>query len=112
MEEQKFKISIIDFMPHFKKFKVGKYEDGTPAFLGDVVEHDGEKWFISYRYGKILIKQVGMMAMLGMKGFKKGDFSMVKKTNIFGAGNDWLIIGYTNEQMFEKLKPLFEVENL
>ena len=112
MKKEKFKISIIDFMPHYKKFEVGKYEDGTPACLGDLVEYNGEKnWFISYRYGEIMIKQVGMMAMIGQKGFKEGDFSGVKKTNIFGSGTDWLIIGFTDEPMFEKLTPLFEVES-
>jgi len=112
MEKEKFKISIIDFMPHYKKFKVGKYKDGSPACLGDMVERNGEKnWFVGYRYGKIMLKQVGMMAMIGSENFEKGDFSSVEKTNIFGAGTDWLIIGYTDEPMYEKLKPLFEIEN-
>ena len=112
MEKEKFKISIIDFMPHYKKFKVGKYKDGSPACLGDMVERNGEKnWFVGYRYGKIMLKQVGMMEMIGSENFEKGDFSSVEKTNIFGAGTDWLIIGYTDEPMYEKLKPLFEIEN-
>ena len=112
MEKEKFKISIIDFMPHYKKFKVGKYKDGSPACLGDMVERNGEKnWFVGYRYGKIMLKQVGMMAMIGSENFEKGDFSSVEKTNIFGAGTDWLIIGYTDEPIYEKLKPLFETEN-
>ena len=110
---EKFKISIIDFMPHFKKIEVGKYEDGSPAFLGDLVEYDkGKRWFISYRYGKIMLKQVGMMAMIAMKGFEEGDFSKVKKTNIIGAGDDWLIIGFVDEKLFEDLKPLFEVVSI
>jgi len=112
MEKEKFKISIIDFMPHYKKFEVGKYEDGSPACLGDCVKYNNEdNWFIVYRYGNIMLKQVGMMAIIGQEEFKKGDFSRVEKTNIFGAGTDWLIIGYTDEPMYEKLKPLFEIEN-
>jgi hypothetical protein len=110
--QEKFKISIIDFMPHYKKFEVGNYEDGSPACLGDVVKYrDENNWFIVYRYGSIMLKQVGMMAMIGLEGFKTGDFSKVEKTNIFGAGTDWLIIGYTDESMYDKLKPLFEIEN-
>ena len=108
MEREKFKISIIDFMPQHKKFEVGKYEDGTPACLGDCVKYnDEDNWFITYRYGNIMLKQVGMMAMIGQENFEKGDFSRVEKTNIFGAGNDWLIIGYTDEPLYEKLKPIF-----
>lgn len=112
MSKEKFKISIIDFMPHYKKFEVGKYKDGTPACLGDLVEYNRENnWFISYRYGDIMLKQVGMMAMIGMKEFKDGDFSRVEKTNIFGAGTDWLIVGYTDEPFFDKIKDLFPIES-
>lgn len=110
MERQKFRIGIIDFMPNFKKVEVGKYEDGTPACLGDTVKHNGEDWFIAYRYGDVMLKQVGMMAMIGMEEFKQGDFSRVEKTNIFGAGSDWLIIGYTDELMYERLKDIEDLE--
>ena len=112
MEKEKFKISIIDFMPHNGKFEVGKDKNGTPVCFGDMVERNGEKnWFVGYRYGKVMLKQVGMMAMIGSEDFDKGDFSSVEKLNVFGAGQDWLIIGYTDEPLFEKLKPLFETEN-
>jgi hypothetical protein len=106
MEKQKFRISIIDFMPQRKKFDVGKYRDGSPACLGDVVEYNGENgWFIAYRYGNVVLKKPGMIAMIGLTGFKDGDFSGVEQTNIFGAGVDWLIIGYDDEPMFDRLKP-------
>lgn len=109
MEKEKFNINIIDFLPNHGKVEVGKYKDGTPACLGDCVEYKNEKnWFIVYRYGNILLKQVGMMAMIEPKGFKDGDFSGVEKTNIIGAGNDWLIIGYNDEPMYEKLLPLIK----
>lgn len=105
MKKEKFRISIIDFMPHYKEVEVGKYKDGSPACLGDCVEYQDEKnWFIVYRYGKIMLKQVGMMAMIGVTGFDEGDFSRVTKTNIFGAGDDWLIIGYNDEKMYGLLK--------
>lgn len=34
------------------------------------------------------------------------DVSRVEKTNIFGAGEDWLIIGYTDEPMYKTCKAL------
>ncbi len=56
---EKIKISIIDFIPHFKKVEVGKYKDGSPACLGDVVKYNGEEnWFIAYRYGDIMLKKI------------------------------------------------------
>lgn len=111
MDKEKFKISIIDFMPHFKKVEVGKYKDGSPVYLGDCVKRDNEGvWFVSYRYGKIMLKQVGMMAMIGSENFDKGDFSSVEKTNIFGAGQDWLIIGYVDEPMYDNIKQFLEIE--
>lgn len=107
--EEKFRISIIDFMPHYKKFEVGKYADGSPACLGDVVKYkDEDNWFIAYRYGSVMLKQVGMMAMIGFEEFKKGDFSRVEKTNIFGAGTDWLIIGYKSEPLYKELGELIK----
>jgi hypothetical protein len=107
---EKFKINIIDFIPHHKKFEVGKYEDGTPTCLGDCVKYNNENnWFVVYRYGKIMLKQIGMMAMICQENFDVGDFSRVEKTNIIGAGNDWLIIGYINEPIYEKLQKLLNI---
>lgn len=112
MEKEKFRISVIDFLPNHKKVEVGKYEDGTPACLGDCVKFQNEEnWFIVYRYGNIMLKQIGMWGMLMPKEFEKGDFSRIGKTNIIGAGNDWLIIGYTDEPMYERLKPLLIESN-
>lgn len=111
MEKEKFKISIINFMPQYKKFEIGKYEDGSPACLGDCVKYNNSgTWFIAYRYGKIMLKQVGMMAMIGQENFDEGDFSRVEKTNIFGAGIDWLIVGYSDEPIYKKLKVLPGIE--
>jgi hypothetical protein len=105
--KEKFKISIIDFMPHNGKIEVGKDKNGVAVCLGDMVKrHDGD-WFVSYRYGNVVLKQPGM-AMIGSTDFKNGDFSSVEKLNVFGAASDWLIIGYTDEPMYEKLKPLLE----
>ncbi|WP_294203053.1 hypothetical protein [uncultured Chryseobacterium sp.] len=106
MEKEKFRIEIIDFLPHYKQFEVGKYADGTPACLGDVVHMNGREgnWFVAYRYGKVMLKQVGFMAMIGSLKIDNGDFSDVEKTNIIGAGMDYLIIGYTNEKLYQELK--------
>lgn len=110
MGRQKFRIGIIDFMPNFKKVEVGKYEYGTHACLGDTVKYNGENWFIAYRYGDVMLKQVGMTVMILHAGFKKGDFSRVEKTNIFSAGNDWLVIGYTDEPMYGRIKDIEGLE--
>lgn len=110
MDKEKFRISIIDFLPHHKTVEVGEYQDGTKAYLGDCVILRDEKYIIVYRYGRILLKQIGMMAMIGMKGFDYGDFSGVEKTNTILSGIDWLIIGYADceedQGMYEKLKEI------
>ena len=110
MDKQKFRIGMIDFMPSFKTVEVGKYADGTAACLGDIVEYNDENWFIVYRYGSVLLKQVGMMAMIEQAGFQDGDFSRVGKTNICGAGSYWLVIGYTDEPMYARLKDIEGLE--
>lgn len=111
MKSEKIRITIIDFLPHYKKLEVGKYEDGDPACIGDCVKYNNEdNWFIVYRYGDIMLKQIGMMAMVGLQNFDKGDFSKVEKTNIVGAGNDWIYIGYPHEPMYDKIKILMEIK--
>lgn len=106
MEKEKFRISIIDFLLEHGKHEVGTDANGEKICLGDLVERNGEKnWFVAYRYGCVMLKQVGMMAMIGSEAFDKGDFSSVTKVkDTIGAGTDWLIIGYTDELMYERLK--------
>jgi len=112
VEKRKFRIKIIDFMKENGKHEVGKDKNQVNVCLGDVVEYNGEKnWFVAYRYGKVMLKQVGMMAMIGSEKFDKGDFSSVEKLNVFGAGADWLIIGYTDEPLYEKVKHLEEIDS-
>ena len=99
---KKFRISIIEFMPENGKHKVGIDKNGTKVCLGDMIEYNGqENWFVVYRYGDVMLKQVGMMAMIVLK-----DFSNVKKLNIFGAGVDWLIIATDDDPIFDKVKHL------
>lgn len=103
---EKFRISIVDFLLEHGKHEVGTDKDGEKVCFGDLVERNGEKnWFVSYRYGKVMLKQVGMMAMIGSDKFDKGDFSAVTKVkNTIASGTDWLIIGYTNDPLYEKVK--------
>lgn len=111
MEKQKFRISIIDFMPEYMKHPVGKDKNGTTVHFGDMVEYNGEKnWFVAYRYGNIMLKQVGMMAMIGNTKYKDGDFSNVERQNVFGAGTDYLLIGYTDDPLYEKIKHVENIE--
>ena len=100
-QKEKFRISIIDFMPEHGKHKVGEDKNGEDVHLGNLIEYNGDKsWFVVYRYGNVLLKQVGMIAMIGLNGFS----TVSKVKNTFGAGNDWLIIGYTDDPLYEKLK--------
>lgn len=112
MKRQKFRISIIDFMLEHGKHEVGKDCKGNTVCFGDMVIYNGQdNWFVGYRYGEIMLKQVGMMAMIGNQKFKEGDFSNVeKRVNHIGAGSDWLIIGYTDDPMYEKVKHVDGIE--
>jgi hypothetical protein len=103
---EKFRISIIDFMLENGKHEVGTDKNGTKVCLGDMVERNGEKnWFVVYRYGTVMLKQVGMMAMIVLK-----DFSNVEKLNVFGSGTDWLIIANNDDPIYDKVKHLIEVD--
>lgn len=106
MEEEKFRISIIDFMPYYRKVEAGKDKNGETVYYGDMVEYNEENWFIGYRYGEPMLKRPGMMAMIGSKKYKEGIFDNCVRQNIFGAGADWLIIGYENDPFIEKIKTL------
>lgn len=106
----KVKVTIIDFLPQHGRLQAGVDADGEPVFYGDMIEYNGEKnWFLGYRYGMPMLKQVGMMAMISSEKFKNGDFSSIKKVkNTIGAGNDYLIIGMSDEPFIEQNMPLFE----
>jgi len=106
MDEIKFRVSIIDFMPFYMKVEAGKDKNGVPVFYGDMVKYNDENWFIGYRYGEPMLKQVGMMAMIGSPKYKEGDFYNCERQNIFGAGPDWLIIGYESDLFIQKIKQL------
>lgn len=97
-DPQKVKISIIDFMPEFRKHSIGSTDvNGKDICYGDTVEHNGQNHFVSYRYGTPCLKQPNTMHTIGLK-----DWSVVMVTNIFGAAQDYLIIGYDNEPFIQE----------
>ena len=101
-EEKKFKITIVDFLSEHGKHLVGTDKNDNDIFVGDMVIYNGEKnWFVAYRYGTFVIKQVGMWAMIDLS-----DWSVVEKQNVFGSGSDNLIVGFVNEPFYEKVKHL------
>lgn len=105
MSKTKFRINIIDFLPEHGKHLVGKDHAFNSVHFGDMVERNGERWFVGYRYGKVMLKRVGQMGMISCEAFDKGDFTSVTKVEkVIGAGVDWLIIGYTDDPWYEKLK--------
>jgi len=101
---KKFRISIIDFMRENGKHEAGVDKEGTKLFLGDMVEYNGEQnWFVAYRYGQVMLKQVGQMAMIVLN-----DSTNATKVNVFGAGTDWLIIAETHDPIYDKVKHLVD----
>jgi hypothetical protein len=108
MSEEKVRVSVIDFMPLYGKVMVGKDKNGVTVHYGDTVKYNNENWLIAYRYGNPMLKQIGMMAMIGNEKFKEGDFSNVERQDIFAAGPDWLIIGYENDPLIEKVQSLLK----
>lgn len=102
MEKQKVKISIIDFMPEFKNHKTGEVDSkGLDIHYGDTVEYNGKNHFVSYRYGKVCLKQPDTIHTVIL-----GDYSKVTVQNIFGAAMDYLIIGYDDEPFIQELLKL------
>lgn len=106
MAEEKIRISIIDFLPFYGKLEAGKDKNDTPVYYGDTVKYNDENWFIAYRYGSPMLKQVGMMAMISSPKYEVGDFYNVERQNIIGAGPDWLLIGNDNDPIIQKAKKL------
>lgn len=106
-EKTKFRISIIDFMLENGKHEARKDKNGYMLYLGDLAEYNGEKnWFVSYRYGMYCLKQVGTIFTIILTD--KTDVQKVKDT--IGAGTDWLIIGLTNEPLYERVKHVKDIE--
>lgn len=99
-EQPKFKITIIDFMLENGKHFVGKDKNNNNIYVGDMVIYNGEtNWFVAYRYGEFVIKQVGVWFMV-----IPSNWSIVEKQNVIGSGPDYLIIGYVDEPFYEKIK--------
>lgn len=110
MSEQKFRINIIDFLPFHGRLEAGKDKNGEIVYYGDTVKYNNSNHFVAYRYGSNFLKQVGIWAMIGSARYDKGDFYNCEKQNIIAAGDDWLIIGYNNEPVYDKLKEVLPTE--
>ena len=105
---QKFRISFNDFMPNFKKFPIGaKDKNGVELHLGDVVvDESGDKHYVGYRYGEYMLKQPHTMHSLMVK-----DYSRYEVINEFwGVMDEWVIIGYTDEPLYDLIKEVPDVE--
>ena len=105
MGKEKFKVTVIDFMPYYQKVSCG-WEDsaGNKLFLGNVVNRDGEKFLIGYRYGKYVLLP---MAGIHYIGISNGS-SLVKLNEITAVTDKWLIIGFTDETFFQVLQDLMK----
>lgn len=102
MENQKVKISIIDFMPEFRKHSIGSTDiNGKDICYGDTIAYNGQNHFMAYRYGRPTLKQPFTAHTIN-----PADWSKVEVTNIFGAAQDYLIIGYDNEPFIQELLKL------
>jgi hypothetical protein len=102
MDKQKIRISIIDFLPEFRKHPTGKTDcNGKDICYGDIVKLRDQTHFVSYRYGNICLKQPGTIHTINLT-----DYSQVEVTNICGAAQDYLIIGYDDEPFIQELQKL------
>lgn len=103
MEKEKFRLSVIDALPLNGQIPSG-WEDSTskPLYLGDTVSKQGsdERFLIGYRYGKFVLLPMFSYMYIGVK-----DGSHLTKLNVVTAAADqYLVIGYTDEEMYEQLK--------
>lgn len=107
----KFRISLLDFTPHLNTIPIGATDkNGIELHAGDIVKDDkGEKHFIAYRYGNWALKQPHTMHTIMPK-----DFSQYERINEIWAvlPGEWLIIGYDNEPLYEKVKDIDSINLL
>ncbi len=100
MDKEKFRISVIDFMPYYRKFPIGhKDKNGKDICLGDTVLSNGDNHLIGYRYGQYCLKQPNTVHSIMLKSYEN-----VEVLNQLTAAQEWLIIGYIGEPLIDKLK--------
>lgn len=107
MSKEKIRISVIDFIPEHGEHQIGHVDsNGDQLHIGDTVEYNSQNWIIVYRYRTYMLKQIGLMAMIGLT-----DWTKITKVNQLTAGPDWLIIGYEDDPLFENLSEFLESQD-
>ena len=102
MAYKKTKVSITDFIPYYGQVPIGKKDKNEEdLFVGDVVKYNKQDWIIGYRYGSFMLKQPHNMAMIGL-----ANWSSVEKTSTVMGAEDYLIIGYENEDFIKEINLL------
>lgn len=101
-QQEKLRVSVIDFLPHHGKLSCHAHDkNNLPLFYGDTVKHFEKQWIVAYRYGKPMLKQIGTLFSLIC------DLSTVEKLpTVFTAGEDWLLIGYADEPIWNEVRKL------
>lgn len=97
----KFKITMVDFIPEQGKHEAGKDKNGEPIFLGDLVSIEGQEYFVVYRYGNFMFKQPNTMHCI----IPNAKIPVIKVKNVVASAlSEHVAIGYTNEPLYEKLR--------
>jgi len=103
MEKEKFRLSVIDALPLNGQIPSGWQDNASkPLYLGDTVTKGGspERFMIGYRYGKFVLLPMFSSCYIGVK-----DGSNLTKLNeVTASADQYLVIGYTDEEMYEQLK--------
>lgn len=106
---QKYRISLVDFLPFYRKFPIGSIDkEGEQLHLGDIVQDErGEKHFIGYRYGEYMLKQPFTAHSLMVK-----DYSRFTRVNeLWGTSpGEWLIIGKTDDALYDLVKDIPDLQ--
>lgn len=108
MSKEKFRISVIDFLPMYGKMESDqKDENGNPLCVGDAIDRNGSKMLIGYRYGLFVL----LPPIFGMSYVSCPAGSMHTKLNeVVAAPGIWLIIGYTDEPFYEKVRDVKDIQ--
>jgi hypothetical protein len=102
MVKDKFSISVTDFMPEVGKIPINEKDSNSKnLFVGDIVQKNGDKYMIGYRYGIFILKPAISICYLSIQ-----DYSKVTKLDEVWSTPDLLIVGLKTEPFYEKVKHL------